>query len=312
MTNHTLQELSKELTIEQIENELFYLGDSFPKEAVQAAITQQSSITPKLITCLNTAIENVSSVEDDDIGHLFAVFLLSQFQEKSAFESIIRLARLPEDDIDYLIGDCITDDLQRFIASTYNGNLPAIKNLIEDTQVNPWSRIAGIESLIILINEDKLEIDEAALYLSSLFTHPSFSDDDHLTAYLVASCCALDPQRFYDEIQKAFEEQKVDTFVIDIADFKQSLTQPKTHKTDGSYTLIKDTIAELQHWPCFEDSDENEAPNNFLSPEWLNSVPDSMISKQIVRDTPKIGRNEPCPCSSGKKYKKCCLLLPTA
>jgi hypothetical protein len=25
----------------------------------------------------------------------------------------------------------------------------------------------------------------------------------------------------------------------------------------------------------------------------------------IVRDTPKVGRNEPCPCGSGKKYKKC-------
>ncbi len=25
------------------------------------------------------------------------------------------------------------------------------------------------------------------------------------------------------------------------------------------------------------------------------------------RDTPKIGRNAPCPCGSGKKYKKCCL-----
>jgi HEAT repeat protein len=25
------------------------------------------------------------------------------------------------------------------------------------------------------------------------------------------------------------------------------------------------------------------------------------------RDSPKIGRNEPCPCGSGKKYKKCCL-----
>lgn len=25
-----------------------------------------------------------------------------------------------------------------------------------------------------------------------------------------------------------------------------------------------------------------------------------------VRLTPKIGRNEPCPCGSGKKYKKCC------
>lgn len=26
----------------------------------------------------------------------------------------------------------------------------------------------------------------------------------------------------------------------------------------------------------------------------------------IVRDAPKIGRNDPCPCGSGKKYKKCC------
>ena len=27
---------------------------------------------------------------------------------------------------------------------------------------------------------------------------------------------------------------------------------------------------------------------------------------QAVRQGPKIGRNDPCPCGSGKKYKKCC------
>ena len=27
----------------------------------------------------------------------------------------------------------------------------------------------------------------------------------------------------------------------------------------------------------------------------------------VVREQPKIGRNDPCPCGSGKKYKKCCL-----
>jgi SEC-C motif-containing protein len=26
----------------------------------------------------------------------------------------------------------------------------------------------------------------------------------------------------------------------------------------------------------------------------------------FVREQPKVGRNEPCPCGSGKKYKKCC------
>ena len=29
-------------------------------------------------------------------------------------------------------------------------------------------------------------------------------------------------------------------------------------------------------------------------------------TKQVIRTGPKIGRNEPCPCGSGKKYKKCC------
>ena len=28
--------------------------------------------------------------------------------------------------------------------------------------------------------------------------------------------------------------------------------------------------------------------------------------KPVVRATPKTGRNDPCPCGSGKKFKKCC------
>ncbi|MCH8474346.1 MAG: preprotein translocase subunit SecA [Opitutales bacterium] len=29
-------------------------------------------------------------------------------------------------------------------------------------------------------------------------------------------------------------------------------------------------------------------------------------ARQVKRDLPKVGRNDPCPCGSGKKYKKCC------
>lgn len=30
-------------------------------------------------------------------------------------------------------------------------------------------------------------------------------------------------------------------------------------------------------------------------------------TRPIARDYKKIGRNDPCPCGSGKKYKNCCL-----
>ena len=39
--------------------------------------------------------------------------------------------------------------------------------------------------------------------------------------------------------------------------------------------------------------------------EWLYES-GSLIPTTIVRDGAKIGRNDPCPCGSGKKYKKCC------
>jgi hypothetical protein len=29
-------------------------------------------------------------------------------------------------------------------------------------------------------------------------------------------------------------------------------------------------------------------------------------ARPIVREEPKVGRNAPCPCGSGRKYKKCC------
>jgi uncharacterized protein len=31
----------------------------------------------------------------------------------------------------------------------------------------------------------------------------------------------------------------------------------------------------------------------------------------VKRETPKVGRNDPCPCGSGKKYKACCGAEPT-
>lgn len=37
-----------------------------------------------------------------------------------------------------------------------------------------------------------------------------------------------------------------------------------------------------------------------------------MPAMPIVRATPKVGRNDPCPCGSGRKVKKCCGDTPTA
>lgn len=42
----------------------------------------------------------------------------------------------------------------------------------------------------------------------------------------------------------------------------------------------------------------------------VNQTVEGVFRPQAKRDAPaKVGRNEPCPCGSGKKFKKCCGLL---
>ena len=54
--------------------------------------------------------------------------------------------------------------------------------------------------------------------------------------------------------------------------------------------------------------DSHHEKANFVKRDgrWLYDQ-GSVEAKTIVRTAPKVGRNEPCPCGSGKKYKHCCV-----
>ncbi len=86
--------------------------------------------------------------------------------------------------------------------------------------------------------------------------------------------------------------------------------------------LMEDLLAPIRAftqatgWKGHESS-ESEVRNlqNAIAPNvreihsyWLAQRPEEAPPSQSVRRSePRVGRNDPCPCGSGKKYKKCCL-----
>ena len=69
---------------------------------------------------------------------------------------------------------------------------------------------------------------------------------------------------------------------------------------DLTYSIQTDTVrillkAELKRTPVKRD----DSPRNLVTNETEG------VKRPIVAKT-KIGRNDPCPCGSGKKYKDCC------
>ena len=54
------------------------------------------------------------------------------------------------------------------------------------------------------------------------------------------------------------------------------------------------------------DHSNYEAESSGQEKNGLTKTKSSSDTSPFKRDIPKVGRNDPCPCGSGKKYKHCC------
>ena len=67
-------------------------------------------------------------------------------------------------------------------------------------------------------------------------------------------------------------------------------------------------VSFVAHYSANGQSCEHREQSYFkkIDGEWRFIDGEIEKNKPFHREKPKIGRNDPCPCGSGKKYKKCC------
>ena len=155
-----------------------------------------------------------------------------------------------------------------------------IKETYEDPEGLKW-----LERHIILDAIDRLWQDHlrAMDHLRSSIGLRAYAQKDPLVEY------KQEAFKMFDELIQAIDQEiLVNMFrsATSLAAFEQL------------FSSIPQQLSASGEGPV-EDISAN--PEN---PEQDQEVPDIQIS--FRRETPKIGRNEPCPCGSGKKYKNCC------
>jgi len=73
-----------------------------------------------------------------------------------------------------------------------------------------------------------------------------------------------------------------------------------------------DEVGTVEFIAKFDDSNGNPIDHHEVSlfkkhqGEWYFVDAEAPKVEQVRRDSPKVGRNDPCTCGSGKKFKKCC------
>lgn len=294
----------------------------FPSEAVEAALAQQETITPFLLQVLAMTPEELEvqyqteDNKDADTAYYtfdFALYLLGQFREQQAFLPILKFFLTPGDLTQDITGDIVTDGLGELLAATYNGDVSALTGVVSDIQVNSYVRIAAIETMCILWAEQQLDDAFFVNYLTELFdTYPRDNLEDGFWTFLVSRVadCRLDALR--SRLEQAFDDQLVETFFINRGDLEKMYSGEYAPREQSSQI---DTM-NLASWAWFRPEEPRfELPINGMD-KWLDTdyVPPSPTKsylplqpvETVKRESPKVGRNDPCPCGSSKKYKKCC------
>jgi hypothetical protein len=283
----------------------------FARAAVEAAVARREELTPELLRILEETVDQAAQLdaEGDYMAHLYAMFLLAQFRETRAYPLVVRLGSLPGDLLYSLCGDFITEDLGQVLASVCGGEIEGIQSVIENEDADEWARGAALSSLVTLVAAGQKSRDEIVNYFASLFRGKLVRQWSHVWDTLVSYSSDLYAAELLDDIEEAYEEELVDSAYIGVDDVKRDLAMGKDQvlarlADDPHRRLVEDTVKEMGWWACFRDDREKGAIQRSALAN-LKPAPRA-VSSQIKNTKPKTGRNEPCPCGSGKKYKKCC------
>jgi len=301
------------MTIPEILKELEPYTGKFPLEAMKAAIAQREAITPELLRVLESVAAAPAewAGKEDNMLPLFAIFLLAQFREKAAYPLLTKIISAPGETPFDLLGDTITEHLEQILASVYDGNPAALQGLIESEQVNDFVRSAALNTFLVLEHTGQMPCATVVDYFHSLFHGRLQRTPSYAWSSLVCSVADLPAPELLEDVRQAYAEGLVDEMVARLEGIERDVNAPKPWRRDRQ-RLITDAIAEMEWWASFhpEDSRPKRMPQPDapvpLPPLPVPDLDSDYVAPQPHIREPKIGRNDPCPCGSGKKYKKCC------
>lgn len=287
-------------------------NDFFPKKALEAAVDMEEEITPHLLQILEDAISNIDDLIGDEfyMGHVYAMLLLGQFREYKAYPLVVRFFSLPDDAAVAATDDFDTIFLHRVLASVCHGDDTLIKEMVENESLNESVRSAGLQALTSLVTTGQASRESAVEYLGALLRRQSPESAKAFQFFytsIILALMHLYPEEFYDDIADAFNRDLVDLTLVDMDSVNTRMAMGKDNALAmlnlGRWGYLDDVIEELSE--AFDDEDESfeDLQEEYEEMEELRRLLHKPAP--FVREK-KIGRNEPCPCGSGKKYKKCC------
>lgn len=258
---------------------------SYPHELIDKVVLQGEQASPYLLDILKQTEQFQNNLTDIDI--LVTFFILAKLKETRAFPYIIGCCCMPHHRTDLFFGDIATESLHSLLASTFNGNWKDLYTIAANQYLHEYVRIAAMEAHVILHKYDKISREKLISIFEQLFDDCAY-DRSFTPTGLVVCCYYIGATELMKQIIGAYRADIVHKDFIRLESIQRQFIKPldiilHKLKNNSAYEYI-DNLYDSMGWLLTPSTEDNT--------EFFYQLP---------------SRNDPCPCGSGKKYKRCCL-----
>ncbi len=273
---------------------LYISQDRTPRNVIDECVRRGDSMVEQMITVLQT-----ESYWSDDASYgakwslIHAVHVLGLNDSEAAGHGLI----------DAMLSGaaCHAEHFHEWTAPAWPAlfrNKPAtvfarLEQLVREEEVTSFAQVSALEVLIARALRDTPPAVEALLDQAAALIAARLDEDENFCIMLGSLLLHFPRPRHRALLERLVESTDlIDRESLEAA-YEEATDQPPWEPYGDPWQFYDpDEIAARQKQWAEQDA-----------ADLLSSAP----IEPYIRDAPKVGRNDPCPCGSGKKYKKCCL-----
>lgn len=280
----------------------------FPSEALLAAKSHWAEFWPH-IAALMQRMQADEELSDDEYQLLFyGVMLLADVADLSQAPAFMQWVDITDglgSDLEYTLGDAMTEDLATMLFVLSAGQSLPLQQLLLSEKAGIYVKAAALAALFAQLElaEQQGQVpDTAALVplLQQVIDVASRHGQKFVLGELAIWCISFGLQQLKSAFELLLRQNKIDTKVVSTREISRwQLANSEKPLASGLVRQSFDVMS-LQHWLAFQPGSAEAKAEPVTAVSALS--PENAMSTKVL-----VGRNDACPCGSGKKYKKCCL-----
>lgn len=279
--------------------------EKLPVSAIAICTALIEEAGPALRAGLAKAADGEILSPEDDLLAFRGLHILGAARDTLSWPILLSLLRRPADELDIFLDSAITLSLPRIAAGLFDGDAESLFALIADQSVEEFVRSSLFGAATFLTWEGRIERDHMRAFLERFYAVGLAPDRNFAWRGWLLAIALLGQRDLAPLFHRAWDEGRIDPRWQDRADFEKDLTRAEQAPDDiqrfedVDLGYIEDVVDALS-WTDPGDDDADADATFRDDAEWLPEEP-------YVNPWRDVGRNDPCPCGSGKKAKKCCL-----